>query len=161
MLSLGTIAVMLSSVNAVRHTPITVVSQSTAERENNSEFNRYTFRDGGASTFVNGFHLQVFQDSKTCKIPDFNDPSCAPFGANFTSMVHNSIGYFGYVSVCPALRHPLLRFSTDTALHSLMLAILMMSTRLVALEPPDQSISRYMTGPPGTSHWPLVMVPTL
>jgi len=99
MLSLGTIAIMLSSVKAVRHTPITVVSQSTAVRENNSGFNQYTFRDGGASTFVNGFHFQVFQDSKTCKIPNFNDPSCAPFGANFTSMVHNSIGYFGYVSV--------------------------------------------------------------
>lgn len=91
MLSISAIALMLSSVSAVRHTPITLVSQSAGVRENNSDFNPNTFRDGGVSTFVNGFHLQLFQDSKTCRIPDFNDPSCAPYGANFTRFVNMTL----------------------------------------------------------------------
>jgi len=98
MFSLGVIALMLSAVHAVKHTPITLVNQTAGVRENNSAFNPNTFRDGGTSTFVNGFHLQVFSDSVTCKTPDFN-AGCSYGNGNFTSGVHNSIGYFGYVSV--------------------------------------------------------------
>lgn len=101
LLSLGIFTFLFAAVHATpTNTPISIIQTAVTAvpgtRETTPAFNTNTFRDGGLSTFVNGYHLQTFQDSKTCTTPYF-DNYCAVFSSNWTSGVRNSLAYFGYV----------------------------------------------------------------
>jgi len=95
---LGLVVVSATPTNVPISILQTRVSAAPGTRETTPAFNNNTFRDGGLSTNVNGYNLQVFQDSKTCKTPYF-DSNCyyGVGGGNFTSGTHNSLAYFGYV----------------------------------------------------------------
>jgi len=73
MTSFTVFGLLLSSVTAVTHSPISLVTKTaSAVRESSTQFNNNTFRDGGVGTYVNGLHLQLFQDSTTCRTANFN-----------------------------------------------------------------------------------------
>jgi len=93
-------ALFITAAAAPTNVPVSIVqtrvSGTAGTRETTPSFNSNTFRDGGLSTNVNGYNLQVFQDSKTCKSQYF-DNGCYYGATNFTSGTDNSLAYFGYV----------------------------------------------------------------
>lgn len=86
MISLTVFGLQLSSVTAATHTPISLATKTaSAVRESSTQFTTILFvMVVGVGTYVNGLHLQLFQDSTTCKTSNFN-LNCSYGFNDFTS----------------------------------------------------------------------------